>query len=92
MTIFDRIKNQFRKTLRHLWLSVWSILEIPVAFILELLPPTRLAFWFKDNFLGLWDRIIAINWIQNAISKAVFRRFGSATPPRPHQATMADSY
>lgn len=92
MTFIDRLKNQIRKILKYLWLSIWSILEIPVAFILEAFPPTRLAFWFKDNFRSLWDRIIAIGWIQNAISKAVFRRFGGVTPPRPHQATMADDY
>lgn len=92
MTFFDRLYRQFLKTLKHLWLSVWSILELPVAYILEVFPPTRLAFWFKDTFPSFWDWIISKEWVQNAISKAVFRRFGGTTPPRPHSATMADDY
>lgn len=92
MKFLDRLYAQFRKTLKYLWLSIWSILELPVAYVLEVFSPTRLAFWFKDRFPDLWNRIISVEWVQNAISKAVFRWFGGATPPRPHQATMADDY
>lgn len=92
MKFIDRLRAQIQKTLKYLWLSLWSIIELPASYILEAFPPTRLAFWFKDRFPDLWQRVVAIDWVQNVISKAVFRRFGGATPPRPHQATMADDY
>ena len=92
MTLFDRIWTQIKKAVRYIWLSVWSIIELPAAFVLEIFPPTRIAFWVKDNFRGAWDWLISLEWVQRAISKAVFRRFGGTTAPRPHQMTMAENY
>lgn len=92
MTFIQRFWAQLKKTLMHLWLSIWSIVELPVAYLLELFPPTRIAFWVKDNFPRFWYWIIDRAWVKRAVSKAVFRRFGGATPPRPHQSTMASNY
>lgn len=92
VTLIERIWIQAQKTAKHAWLAVWSIVELPVAFALKVVPPTSIAFWFKDNFPDLWDWLLGLAWVQRLVSKAVFRRFGSATPSRPHQMTMADDY
>lgn len=92
MSLFERIKIQVKKFGKYIWLTIWSIFEIPVAYISEIFPPTRIAFWVKDNFRSVWDWLMSLSWIQRAISKGIFRRFGGTTAPRPHKATMADDY
>lgn len=92
MSLTDRIWAQIVKLVRYVWLSIWSIIELPFALLLEVLPPTRVAFWIKDHFPGFWNWLLSRQWVERAISKGVFRRFGGTTPPRPHRSTMADAY
>lgn len=92
MNILQRVWVQVKKMARYIWLSIWAILELPVAYFLEQYPPTRIGFIVKDNFPAIWKWLLSKPFIQAALSKALFRRFGSVTLARPHQATMAESY
>lgn len=92
VTLLKQIWAQVQKTAKYIWLSFWSIIELPVSFVLEIFPPTRIAFWVKDTFPAVWAWLMKRAWLQRAVSKALFRRFGRSSPPRPHQTTMADDY
>lgn len=92
MELFERIWKQVKKAGKYIWLLIWSVIELPVAFIFEIFPPTRIAFWIKDNFPKIWTWLIDIAWVQRAMSKGLIRRFGGVTAPRPHKKTMADDY
>lgn len=35
MTFVDCLENHVRKSIKHLWLTLWSISEVLVTFILE---------------------------------------------------------
>lgn len=92
MTLFIRLKQQLKKVLRYIGLAAWAVIEYPVGLIFEKVPLETVAFWIKDHLRWLWDSVLGSAWIQRTLSKAVFRKFGNVTPPRPHQATMACDY
>jgi len=92
MTTSERLIKLIGRALHYIGLSILSIVQIPFVFILKVWPPTTIAFFIKDNFRPLWNWLMSITFVQDTISKGLFRRFGNITKPRPHQMTMLENY
>lgn len=92
MAIYEQIKQFIKRLAKNLWELVKTFIEFPLGLFFQYVPMTTVGFFIKDNFRPLWDFVLGIPMIQNAVSKGVFKRFGGITPPRPHQSSMAQNY
>ncbi len=69
-----------------------SLLNFVLSFIFQFWPITTVAHFVRSRLPWLWRFTMKQAFIQKAISRVVAKKFGNATPGRPHAYSMAVDY